>query len=211
MGSPGIFMTNLSIDKLRIRLQSGLPGREAQGIMAPTIRFQGEKFPDPVLSKPSGVLIILYPNNKEWYTVFIERTSFGLHGGQISLPGGKMEEYDFDLKATALREASEEVGVDKSKIEVLGELTPLHVPHSNFRITPVVGYLDEVPLLKRNVREVKSIIQLSLTDFFDKNRKGIEIFNKAGNKIYAPYYKANGHIVWGATAMIMSELEVLVK
>lgn len=203
-------MTDLSINKLRNRLQLDLPGKQAQQKMAPTLRFQGENYPDPALSKPSAVLILLYPDNNEWYTIFIERTSYGLHGGQISLPGGKKEKNDPDLRATALREANEEIGVESSKIELIGELTPLHVPHSQFWITPVVGFLKEVPILKRDVREVRSIIQLSLGDLFEKKNKGMDTIIRAGNEIQAPYYQANGHIVWGATAMIMSELEALI-
>ncbi len=204
-------MTERFIKELEIKLKGNLPGKEAQEIMAPTVRFQGNKFPNPDLSKPSGVLILLFPSVGDWSTVFIKRTSFGLHGGQISLPGGKMEDNDIDIKATALREAMEEIGSDPFKIKVIGQLTPLHVPHSNFRITPFVGFLEEVPVLQQNEREVQAIIRIRLTELFDMKNRGIKTFNRSGNTIQAPYYNAKGHVVWGATAMIISEFEALVE
>jgi len=204
-------MTERLIDRLKSKLGGVLPGKEAQEIMAPEVRFTGKKFPDPSLSKSSGVLLMLYPNKGEWTTVFIERTEFGPHGGQISLPGGKMEEHDKDIRSTALREAKEEIGVDQKKIKVIGQLSTLYVPHSNFDINPVVGYQEEIPEFNQDDKEVKTIISISLNELFDKKNRGIKTFINGGNAFHAPYYNACGHVVWGATAMIMSEFEVLLK
>ncbi len=202
-------MTERLIEKLVTKINGVLPGKKAQEIMAPNIRYVGDKYPDRSNSTPSGVLILLYPNNGEWYTVFIERTTFGPHGGQISLPGGKKEDYDSDITVTALREAEEEIGINQTKIHVIGELTTLYVPHSNFSITPVVGFQNEIPVLKQNDLEVQSIINISFKELFDIKNKGIKTFNRGSNIIQAPCYNAHGHVVWGATAMIMSEFEVL--
>lgn len=207
----GIFMTSMLIEKLKLNLSQELPGSEAQKLMAPSSRFTGKEYPDFSKSKSSGVLILLYPFEEEWHTVFIERTSIGPHGGQISLPGGKMEKMDSNIQATALREAAEEIGIDQSKIQILGQLTSLYVPHSNFNIVPVVGYQEKVPKLKPNEEEVLSIIRVSLGEFFDEKNRGTRFFSKEGNTISAPYYMAKGHIIWGATAMIMSEFEALLK
>ena len=207
----GISMTSSLIDKLEVSLNGNLPGSEAQELMAPVIRFTGKNYPDRNKSKSSGVLILVYPFEEEWYTVFIERTVFGPHGGQISLPGGKMEQQDSDIHATALRETSEEIGVDQSNIKVLGQLTSLYVPHSNFMITPVVGFHKDVPTLSQNDNEVQSIICIGLNELFDEKNRGCKTMNRGEHTIHAPYYNANGHIIWGATAMIMSEFEVLIK
>jgi len=207
----GIFMTKDKINLLIDRLKEGLPGKAAQEIMAPSLRLPPGQHPDYSLSQASGVLILLFYSDGDLETVFIQRTSFGLHGGQISLPGGKKEEQDFDITETALREASEEIGVDRSKIVVIGRLTPLYVPHSNFCITPVVGFQEEVPEFKINEAEVQSVIRVKLKDLFDQQNRAVQNFLRTGYSIEAPCYKANGHIIWGATAMIMSEFESLVR
>ena len=211
MAYSGIFMTKDEITLLTDRLKSGLPGKVAQEIMAPSLRLPPDEHPDYSLSLPSGVLILLFPSDGDLETVFIQRTSFGLHGGQISLPGGKKEEQDVDITETALREATEEIGVDRNKIMVIGRLTPLYVPHSNFCITPVVGFQEGVPVFKINEGEVQSVIRVKLKDLFDQKNRAIQSFSRAGYSIEAPCYMANGHIVWGATAMIMSEFESLVR
>jgi len=204
-------MTKLIIEKLEINLNGKLPGMKAQENMAPNIRFPKSKFPDPELSQPSGVLILLYPNKGEWATVFIKRTSFGPHGGQISLPGGKQEKEDSDIIATALREAEEEIGADRNKIKVIGRLSPLFVPHSNFCISPVVGYQEDFPIFVKNQKEVQSIIRIQLNELFSQSNRGVQIFNRPDYEIQAPYYNAHGHLIWGATAMIMSEFEELIQ
>jgi 8-oxo-dGTP pyrophosphatase MutT (NUDIX family) len=198
--------------RIKERLNGNLPGRSAQELMAPNVRFNGHQFPDPVNSKQSGVLILLFPDmQKEWTTVFIERTPYGPHGGQISLPGGKMEDTDADLSETALREANEEIGVKREEINILGGLTPLYVPHSNFKISPFVGYTCKKPALFKNDSEVNSIISLRLNDLFDQRNKGINRFYRTGFSVEAPVYKTGDHLIWGATAMIMSELEVILS
>ena len=204
-------MTERTIERIKKKLDGDLPGREAQEIMAPTLRFAGVEFPDPSLSRTSGVLLLLYPRRGELSTVFIERTEFGPHGGQISLPGGKMEEHDRDVKSTALREAMEEIGVEQEKIQVMGQLSTLFVPHSNFTINPVIGFHNEIPEFVKNKEEVKSIISISLKELFDQRNKGVKTFINGSKTIHAPYYDAFGHVIWGATAMIISEFEILIK
>ena len=199
------------ISKLEKELLKGLPGKSAQERMSPTVRFTGFMLPDKTKAKSSGVLILLYPKNSGVATVFIERTAFGPHGGQISLPGGKKEKNDSSLIATALRETSEELGIDVSSIHVLGELSSLYVPNSNFNIFPVVAYQDIIPKMSKEDKEVKSIIEIGLSELFHPDNKGVKSFIKSGYNIEAPYYNANGHVIWGATAMIMSELEVVLN
>ena len=205
-------MTDQFIYILSERLKGRLPGIKAQELMAPNVRFNGHQFPDPSNSKASGVLILLFPDpENEWNTIFIERTPYGPHGGQISLPGGKMEDTDANLGETALREANEEIGAKREKINILGELTPLYVPHSNFKISPFVGYTERKPDLVKNDSEVNSIIIVSLNDLFDEDNKGVRTFYRSGFNVEAPVYLTRGHTIWGATAMIISEFEALVK
>lgn len=204
-------MTNTLISNISGVLKGGkLPGEEAQLLMSPSVRVSGHIFPEPSHSRSSGVMVLLYPNSGDWSTVFIERTLYGPHGGQISLPGGKREKWDADISATALRETMEEIGVDQSDISVIGGLTPLYVPHSNFRIYPFVGFIEREPNMVKNDLEVKSIVRVGIGELFDKKNKGITNFYRSGFNINAPYYNANGHLIWGATAMIMSEFEAII-
>ena len=179
--------------------------------MAPSVRFTGDRFPDPELSQESSVLLLLFPLNGTWSTIFIDRTHFGPHAGQVSLPGGKQDPEDDSELDTALREAYEEVGVRSDSIEILGQLSKLFVPNSNFWISPFIAWVDHQPIWKPSPSEVKSIITISLPELFDdSNKKRKELIRK-GIQIDAPYYEVNGHMVWGATAMIISELETLIK
>lgn len=202
-------MTDIRIEDLRTALLRPLPGRPAQELMAPSLRPEGKTTYDGFQLRASGVLILLFPGMKGLSTVFIERSQWGPHGGQISLPGGKKEEQDPDIVYTALRETSEEIGIAASGIEIIGLLTTLFVPHSNYLIHPVIGYLSFQPVFKPDLHEVESIILVGLPELFDPVNRKTMIIRRPGADITAPYYDAGGHNVWGATAMIISELEVI--
>jgi 8-oxo-dGTP pyrophosphatase MutT (NUDIX family) len=197
------------IRELEKRLGSKLPGRDAQYRMAPSLRPPGNAGNDGSRSKPSGVLILLFPGDDGISTVFIERAQGGPHGGQVSLPGGKREKGDTDLTFTAMREASEEIGINPEEVELLGLLTPLYVPHSNYCIQPVIGYCQEKPSFESNPVEVDEIVVVSLESLFSPENRRIMNYKWGGSTIEAPYYDAGGHMVWGATAMIISEFEIL--
>ena len=202
-------MINPEPDKWARLLEQPLPGETAHRRMAPTISPGHHRWPDPNGATPSGVLILLYPDPDVLTTVFIERNSAGPHGGQISLPGGKKETTDPTLIHTALRESEEEIGVIANNVRVIGMLTPLFVSHSNFSITPVVGYLSSRPEFHLNPREVTSLIRISVDQLFDVKQRRIMTIKRSGWDIEAPYYDAHGHRIWGATAMIMSEFEAI--
>ncbi|MFA6128116.1 MAG: CoA pyrophosphatase [Bacteroidales bacterium] len=200
-------MINDKIRHLQECLKGELPGRKAQELMAPSIRPRGSALFDGSNPRSSGVMILLFPTEQGISTVFIVRTAGGPHGGQISLPGGKQEKSDRDLSKTALRETQEEIGVDPSSILEIGTLTPLYVPHSNFFIQPVIGFVEFHPTFIPDQKEVAGVIEIPLMQLFDpKNRKSM-ILSAAGAEITAPYYEASGHRIWGATAMIISEFE----
>jgi 8-oxo-dGTP pyrophosphatase MutT (NUDIX family) len=152
----------------------------------------------------------LFPANAGISTVFILRTPGGPHGGQISLPGGKQEHSDKDLRETARRETHEEIGVEPDLIKEIGVLTPLYVPHSNFIIQPVIGYVGFQPVFIPDRKEVSGVIVVPLKQLFDPGNRKTMTIHRSGAEITAPYYEASGHRIWGATAMIMSEFEKVI-
>lgn len=208
----GISMIDQTIiQHLQEKIKNGLPGRPAQERMAPAVRFNGRIWPDPALSRDSSVLISLFQDKGMWTTLFIERTPYGPHGGQISFPGGKRDPDDQSLMDTALREAHEEVGLDPSRVHVIGELSRLYVPNSNFWIHPFVGLIDHPETWTCNPLEVIQVIPVPLDDLFNQQNKLTKDFRRNDVHIHAPCYAINGFHIWGATAMIISELEVLLS
>ena len=197
------------INKLRIPvIKRPLPGRTAQFKMSHVVRRQEQVIPDN--ARIASTLILLYPKNDEWHLVLIQRTSNNpndRHGGQISLPGGQQEESDTSLSATAIREAQEEIGADPSKITLLGELTDLYIPVSNFKVHPFVAYTNERPSFELQESEVHAIIEVPLSVLQDEKTR--ELTNiKISERITlkdVPYFNIEGQVVWGATAMMLSE------
>lgn len=197
------------IGKLQERLSQPLPGEEAQMKMASQFRRARilEEL-DKSKARLGSVLISIYPHQDEIYTVLMKRPSYkGVHSGQVSFPGGKHEDGDDDLFETALREAHEEVGIVPDNVRVIGALSELYIPPSNFLVLPVVGTIEKRPDLIPDIHEVETIIETPIKHFFGKNtlREG-EIPVGDGYRIKSPYFEIQGHVVWGATAMIISEL-----
>jgi len=170
--------------------------------MAPEFRGEFSHVRDPV---PAAVMILLYPMNRQISTVFIKRNEYpGHHSAQVSLPGGAREEGDPSLEYTALRETGEELGIP-DPIEVLGSLTHLFIPVSNFMVTPFVGVLPQRPLFRPDGTEVQFLIETSLYALADPRNRGSEKVVRHGQKMVAPYYRVGNEKIWGATAMILSE------
>jgi len=193
-------------------LKKGLPGNEAQQKMAPSIRNHSNKINDPRLARDSSVLILFYKKGRKIYFPLIQRTNGNhKHSGQISLPGGKYERSDENLIATSIRETEEELGLLPEKIHVIGPITGLYIPISNFQVQPIVAYYDGIPEFKPDSFEVDQIIEAEIQAMFKLENKKKETIHKNGFKIEAPYYRVNEHKIWGATAMIVSELEELLK
>lgn len=159
----------------------------------------------------SAVLILIYPINKTPNIVFIQRHTYnGSHSNQIGLPGGKQEKNDDSLLSTALREANEELKIEKEKVEVIGSLTPLYIPPSNFIVHPFIGFQNEKPDFIPDAYEVKEVIELPLYDFIIGNaiiEQRIEVRKNHYMKVKGYPYKER--IIWGATGMIMTELRQL--
>ena len=161
----------------------------------------------------SSVLILLYDDNGDIRVPLIERQKYeGVHSGQISLPGGKHEPGDKNLIDTAIRETCEEIGVPGSRISVIGTLSEIYIPPSNFKVLPVVGYASTKPEFQTDDKEVMSLIEMQLsiiTDPSNRSKKNVTIGGDRQMEI--PYYDVDGHTVWGATAMILSEFSTIVS
>ncbi|MFI5135961.1 MAG: NUDIX hydrolase [Chitinophagales bacterium] len=163
--------------------------------------------------KQSAVLICMYPLNKSVYTALILRPpEQGVHSDQVSFPGGAFEDADQSLEQTALREVSEEIGIDPFTVELLGRLTPVYIPVSNYLVQPVVGFMMNQPKFNLNKSEVRRIIEADCGEFLNEVNKGKHFFKSGmGIEIEAPYYEIQQQKIWGATAMILSELEVILR
>ena len=213
---PGAFMIkeNLKIDtflsELEKELKNSLPGKDAQKLMAPSFRIPGISHFKRKNFKESSVIILLYPVNGDLNTVFILRSPNGPHRGEISLPGGKAEDIDISAAQTAMRECNEEIGVEKD-IKIIGRLTGLYVPFSNYMIYPFIGYVNYKPSFIPNIDEVEEIIEVRLKDLFAEENRMSKYIRLAFFKIRAPYYNIRGKHVWGATAMIISEFDEICR
>ena len=194
-------------------ISSGLPGESAQLKMAPAHRLSSAEYVRIQLHRTGCVLALLFPEKLtgEAKIVLIHRTSSdSVHGGQISFPGGKQEEQDASLLHTALRETEEEIGVISSTVKIIGALTELYIPPSNFLVHPFIGYVEEEPVFIPSEREVNKIITPFLNFFSNPENVHREKFASArGFEVDAPYYALNEYKIWGATAMMISEISAL--
>ncbi len=202
------------IEQLKTRLLKPLPGEAVQFLMAPPARMHMKGInPDKYNPQKSAVLILLFPENDKLFTVLIERPIYeGVHSGQAAFPGGKFDKSDIDLKQTALRETYEEVGVPADKIEIIGKLTDLYINPSNFLVSPFIGFINKRPHFILNAYEVQKIITVDIFTLNDGSIKSEKtITHSSGYKIKTPCYEIDGLTVWGATAMMISEFNVIVK
>jgi len=191
---------------LRLRLAETLPGVQAQLRFAPSPLRPGWRAGHyPPDSRTAAGLILLYPRDNDVAVPLTVRASgLARHAGQISLPGGATDPGE-TLGEAALREASEEIGVDPSTVRVLGELTPVHVLVSGFTLHPIVGVTDERPNFVAAPDEVDEILEVSLDHLRDASNIGRDTRVREGVAVEYPYFDLLGHQVWGATAMILGE------
>jgi len=196
-------------ERLQQRLQQPLPGEAAHRKMASSARTRLGVKPNE-RTRRSAVLLCFYPYQESIYVPLILRPQYdGVHAGQMAFPGGRMERFDENLTRTALREAQEEVGIRVSDVTVLGLLTELFIPPSNFYVQPVVGILPYRPDFYPDPREVEDIVEVDLDTLLDETIVGNSKIEVRGMTVDAPFYQIQGHRVWGATAMMISELLVV--
>ena len=189
------------------RLKGPKPGLRAQLQMITNPRPGHKVFHEvEATCIKAGVLVLLYPWKDELYFVLTRRTiRLDHHQAQISFPGGRQEEGE-DLQQTALREACEELDVRPGSIRILGELTPLYIPPSNFCIYPVVAATERRPDFRPSTEEVAEVIEMPLNHLLDNENIHREMRTIRGTEVEVPFYSYKGHKIWGATAMVLAEL-----
>ncbi len=194
--------------KLQSALKSPLPGASAQHLMAPAGRkqsdFNGAKASQ---ARTAAVLALFYEEEKTAQLVLTLRKKYpGVHSNQISFPGGRRDQADADYLQTALREAREEIGISPAHVDVLGQLTPLYIPPSNFLVHPYVGVYNSQPLFTKQESEVEQIFSVPVSEILDDSYITNVTLNLKGINMEVPTFQFKGHNVWGATAMMLSEL-----
>ena len=210
------FRAMVVVDQLTAHIaEFGLPGETAHRLLAPKARVQTSQAKTQPNFNPrmSAVLVLLYPHEGELRNVLIRRPEYqGTHSGQIAFPGGKQEPEDVDLVETALREAEEEVGVTRNSIEVISALSEVYIPPSNFLVHPHLAFTTERPDFVADQLEVAEIVEYPVSRLLDPDvlkPKKIQFSN--GFVLDTMYFDIHGHVVWGATAMMLSELRVLLE
>lgn len=197
---------------LKEALAGDLPGQNSHRKMLPPGRRL--KIVDQELSvvRQSSVLLLLFPEGDQLYICLTKRPStMKHHPGQISFPGGKLEKDDDSALVAALREAREEVGIDPSSVEILGKLSDLYVEVSQFSIQPFLAWADMKPEFNVNYDEVEALILLPLEHVMEDNIIAETEMETVTGRLPIKYYPFNNEIIWGATAMILSELVEILK
>ena len=193
-----------------------LPGEEAHHKLVPLRRIEEMAGLDIAKRNPNraGVMAVFYPGLDRLtnLVLILRKTYRGVHSNQIGFPGGRVEASDRDIMHTALRETEEEVGIPQNDIQVIKELTKLYIPPSNFWVHPFIGMLDKTPKMIAQESEVEQIIEVSLDHFLDeKNLVKQNLSTTYAEDIEVPAFLLNNQIVWGATAMMLSEIKVILE
>lgn len=191
-----------------------LIGNEAHAHMAPLGRGNTEDFlaKNAIQPKISAVLMLCYPKQESLEFLLMKRTTNGsVHSGQISFPGGKFEEADLNYEQTALRETEEEFGISRHQFKIISSLTRVYIPPSNFLVYPFIGFMEQTPTISISENEVEEIISVPILELNDHNKFEGEFYGTSSLKIKAPYFKLQNQQVWGATAVILSEVNEMIK
>lgn len=200
-------------EKLGSALTKPLPGISSQLKMASHLRVEAiKKTFDMTRAAKSAVLIVFYPFKGSVFFPLILRPAYdGIHSSQISFPGGRMELSDASLVQTALREAHEELAIQSDQVKVIGKLTDVYIPPSNYLVSPIVGYSQTVPQFIPDPYEVEQVVEADLRLLFDHSLLKEKTIYVGDVSIRAPYFDFYGQTVWGATAMMLSELKDIIE
>ncbi len=198
----------LDLIKLTATLLDDLPGEAAQFRMAPMARKRISEMPlgDDSIRK-AAVMIPLFKNLETDCLLLTVRSTYeGAHSGQVSFPGGKFDENESDPIQVALREMEEEVGIKAEHVQIIGKLSPIFIPVSKMHVQPVIAWVHDANWMA-NRYEVAQLLEVPIHQLFQTNvikKKSMEFI--PGMPVEVPYFDIQGHVVWGATAMIISEL-----
>jgi 8-oxo-dGTP pyrophosphatase MutT (NUDIX family) len=208
------FLIEKLIPRIADNLSNGLPGEYAHKKLSPQHRLPASAYLEKETNyRIACVMALLFPDDEtgEARLILMERTGGeDAHAGQISFPGGKIEPEDKSNLHTALRETREEIGVISESINILGALSSLYIPPSKFLVFPFLGVLKNIPEFTISEMEVSRIISPFLREFSNpENIKSGEFISARGYVVNAPYYEVEGVKIWGATAMMISELIAL--
>lgn len=203
-------------EKLKIRISGELPGFSAQATLAPEGRLPADKALQLHGKNPrhGSVLALLNPNMKNEYAlVFTKRPAYeGVHGGQISFPGGKVEPEDVNPLQAAYRETWEEIGVQPDQYILCGELTSLYIPPSNFMVHPFLAVANSPLTFIPDTREVDYVLEVPLYEILnDGNIRKSSFITPYGKLNNYPCFVFGNQVVWGATAMITAEIKALLN
>jgi len=197
--------------QLRAALQSPEPRHETHAAFAPRPRSGWQAGVIPPEARAAAVLVLLYPVRCHVHFVLTRRArTMGQHAGQVSLPGGALDEGE-SVEAAAVREAREEIGLPVNGLRTLGRLSPLYIPVSNFALHPVVAVLDQHPVLVPATAEVARILEVQIRELRDPTSLKHGWRWRDEDTIAVPYFELQGERVWGATAMVLGELLSLLK
>jgi 8-oxo-dGTP pyrophosphatase MutT (NUDIX family) len=196
------------LERLREALTQELPGAAAHRLMAPRPRREWPPDFNPARIRHAAGLLLVFPIDDQAHVVLTVRSDTVRHGGQVSLPGGVAETGE-TYEQAALREAREEVALATDAVRVLGQLTPLDIPVSGFRLHPIVGATAQRPALTPSDGEVARILEVSVASLCDPAQRSSITIIRDGGDIAAPAFQIDGARIWGATAMVLAEFLVL--
>lgn len=193
-----------------------LPGESSHMEMAPLERLLELKrmAHKSKTAKKAGVLMLFYPSeeNDTRFVLILRKTYKGVHSAQVGFPGGRYEDVDLSYERTALRETEEEVGVPISSVEIIRDLTEVYIPPSNFFVKPFIGLTAGYPEFIPEESEVEAIIEVPLAEFLkDEVRTTETLSTSYASQIKVPAFNLQGHVVWGATAMMLNEARKLLS
>lgn len=212
----GTDLRELTFTELQSHLTKGLkqslPGKDAQYKLAPLGRPRADiESLDKTSVREAAVLALFYEKAGQPFLILTLRVqSEGVHSGQISFPGGKREPEDENFRETALRETQEEIGLDPKNLKVLGQLSPLYIPPSNFLVQPFVGFYRGQPNFTKQPSEVKEVISIDFNHFLKPEAVMQKEVMARELKMEVPVFFIDKHVIWGATAMMLSELKEMV-
>lgn len=193
-----------------------LPAEASQFKMSPPFRNDLiERYREAMKSaKQAGVVALFFPDAtyRTKLALILRKTYSGVHSAQIGFPGGKIEPGDANLEMAAVRETYEEIGVSAHQFTIVRQLTQVYIPPSNFHVQPYIGICEKTPTFVKQDDEVEEIVDVFLDDLLDdSNVNNRKVETSLNTKIEVPAFLLNGHIVWGATAMMLSEVKDLLK